>query len=91
MIIKNALIDGKLRNIIIQDGIISRITEDEVIADIDAYGKRVIPGLIEVHSHGCIGLDTMDADFEKMCLFYAKKRYHLLASHHDDNGLRRPS
>lgn len=72
MIIKNALLDGKLKNIVIENGIIADITEGETSFDIDAKGKRVIPGLIEVHSHGCIGLDTMDADFEKMCRFYAK-------------------
>ncbi len=72
MIINNALINGKLQNIIISDGVISEITERAVPAGIDAGGKRVIPGLIDVHSHGCIGIDTMDAEFEKMCSFYAE-------------------
>lgn len=73
MIIKNADIFGRLSNIYIEDGKITKITEPcDVVADIDAKNMRVIPGLIEVHSHGCIGLDTMDADFEKMCRFYAE-------------------
>ena len=25
-----------------------------------------------MHTHGCIGMDTMDADFEPMCKFYAE-------------------
>ena len=73
MIIKNALIGGKIKNIIIENGIITEITDKEVTGEgIDAKGRRVIPGLVETHSHGCIGLDTMDADFEKMCRFYAE-------------------
>lgn len=73
MIIKNALIGGEIKNIIIENGIITEITDKEVTGEgIDAKGRRVIPGLVETHSHGCIGLDTMDADFEKMCRFYAE-------------------
>ena len=72
MIINNALIKGKKKNIVIEDGIIKEVTDKVMPCDIDAKGKRVIPGLIDVHSHGCIGMDTMDADFEKMCEFYAK-------------------
>ena len=40
--------------------------------DINAGGNRLVPGLIDVHTHGCIGMDTMDADFEPMCKFYAE-------------------
>lgn len=72
MIINNALINGKLQNIVIKDGKISEITQKDVKTDINANGKRVIPGLIDVHSHGCIGKDTMDADFKAMCRFYAE-------------------
>lgn len=72
MIITNANLFGKIVNIETEGGIISKITEGKIQGDIDAKGMRVIPGLIEVHSHGCIGIDTMDADFEKMCRFYAK-------------------
>ena len=72
MIIKNALVKGKLVNIVTENGVITEITENSVNGDgIDAKGRRVIPGLVETHSHGCIGLDTMDADFERIIHIYA--------------------
>ncbi|MBP3691697.1 MAG: N-acetylglucosamine-6-phosphate deacetylase [Clostridia bacterium] len=71
--INNALVDNKLKTILIQDGKIASIQENAVADGIDAGGKRVVPGVIDVHAHGCIGLDTMDADFEKMCAFLASK------------------
>ncbi len=72
MVISNALVNGKILNIVIENGKITEITDKSLNADIDAKGKTVIPGLIDVHTHGCIGLDTMDADFEEMCLYHAK-------------------
>lgn len=38
--------------------------DDEYVIDID--GKYVIPGFIDVHSHGGYGYDSMDADPEKI-------------------------
>ncbi|MCJ8007953.1 N-acetylglucosamine-6-phosphate deacetylase [Lederbergia wuyishanensis] len=38
----------------------------------DAAGKIVIPGMIDIHIHGGYGVDTMDADPEKM-LFLSEK------------------
>jgi N-acetylglucosamine-6-phosphate deacetylase len=72
MIIKNALVWGEIKNICIKEGKIHSFPEEVDCFDIDAGGKRIIPGLIDVHSHGCIGMDTMDADFEAMCRFYAE-------------------
>lgn len=37
--------------------------DDEII---DAQGKVVIPGFIDIHSHGGYGIDTMDADAEAL-------------------------
>lgn len=74
MIIKNANVFGKVVNIMIEDGKIKTIlsaldnaSDDENI--IDAKGKRVIPGLVEIHAHGCIGKDTMYGDFKDMCAY----------------------
>lgn len=42
---------------------------------LDCSGKRIIPGFIELHSHGCIGYDFTTAEstaMEKMCEFYAR-------------------
>lgn len=72
MIINNAKLNGKIVNIIAQNGVITEITEKKTAKGFDACGNTVIPGLIDVHTHGCIGLDTMDADFKKMCEFYAE-------------------
>lgn len=71
MIIKNALLGDKLQDIVLKDGLIAEIVDHAEGEGIDAKGKRVIPGLIDVHSHGCIGMDTMDAEFREMCRFYA--------------------
>ncbi len=73
MIITNANVKGKLVSIEIENGVIKSIAENKANGDIDAKGMRVIPGMIDVHSHGCIGLDTMDADFEPMCKYLASK------------------
>lgn len=72
MIINNAVINGKKQNIIINGGKIQLITDRVAAKGFDAAGKHVIPGLIDVHTHGCIGMDTMDASFEPMCRFYAE-------------------
>ena len=36
---------------------------DEVI---DAQGKNLLPGFVDIHTHGCLGCCTMDADPEKI-------------------------
>lgn len=72
MIINNANIGGEIKSIVIENGKIKEIADALAENGIDAKGKRVIPGLIDVHTHGCIGYDTMDADFEPMCRYYAE-------------------
>lgn len=72
MVIYNAEIGGELKSVLINDGKIEAVTDNVNVGDIDAGGNRLIPGLIDVHTHGCIGMDTMDADFEPMCRFYAE-------------------
>lgn len=71
MVINNCLIKGELKSIIIKSGIIDTVKDISDDKGFDANGKRVIPGLIDIHTHGCVGNDTMDAEFEKMCRFYA--------------------
>ena len=72
MVIYNALISGELKSVVISEGTIVSVESNRGNGDIDAGGRRLIPGLIDVHTHGCIGMDTMDADFEPMCRFYAE-------------------
>ncbi len=72
MLIKNALVGNKIADINTENGVITEIGTKLCGDGIDAEGKRVIPGLIDVHTHGYGGFDTMGADFEPMCRIYAK-------------------
>ncbi|MFA9377667.1 MAG: N-acetylglucosamine-6-phosphate deacetylase [Lachnotalea sp.] len=80
MILKNGLIflDGKFvkSDISFENGIITGIgtnfNEDEVI---DCKESYIIPGLVEIHSHGCVGEDFSTSTVEgigKMCNYYAR-------------------
>lgn len=72
MNINNADIFGKIKNIEIKDGIITEISDTPYQNALDIKGKRLISGLIDVHTHGCNGTDAMQGEFSKMCGFYAK-------------------
>ncbi len=72
MIIFNAKLNNELCSIEIADGKIKAIGENLKSGDIDAKGLRVIAGLIDVHTHGCGGFDTMDGDFAPLCEKYAE-------------------
>ncbi len=72
MIIFNAKLNNRLASIEIADGKIISVEKNRASGDIDAKGKNVIPGLIDVHTHGCGGHDTMDADFAPLCKKYAE-------------------
>lgn len=73
MIISNAKVKGEIVNIVIENGKIAEITNKPLVGDIDAAGRRVVPGMIDIHAHGCMGLDTMDADFAPMCEYLGGK------------------
>ncbi len=47
---------------------------DGVNQGTDLEGREVIPALIDIHTHGCMGLDTMDGAhaIQEMSKFYAK-------------------
>lgn len=72
MIFRNAIISGRQQDIAFEKGKIIDIAETTDNSSVDLKGKRIIPGLVDIHSHGCYGYDTMDADFKPMCRFYGE-------------------
>jgi N-acetylglucosamine-6-phosphate deacetylase len=78
MLIQNAMVflDGQFKrtDVRFQD----RIEEIGSLSGngLDAEGKYLIPGLIDIHTHGAMGFDTCDAAEEglnKMAAFYASR------------------
>ena len=91
MIIKNGLVfqeDGTFvpKDIYIHKGkIVSSESETEDKSVYDAQGMKVLPGLVDIHSHGAFGHDFCDADSEEI------PWHHLLLSHIHDPGKRKTS
>ncbi len=74
-IIRNVITSGKKCDIVIEDGRIVDIVAagDKKYADIlgvDFGGKRIYPGLIDIHTHGAIGIDAMDGRLDELSEFY---------------------
>ena len=64
-ILKNVRLYGELTDIEVVDGKISAIGKtDEDGADMG--GNKIYPGLIDIHSHGCKGLDSSVGGVEEM-------------------------
>ncbi len=61
---KNVFVDGKFieASLEIEDGKITNIVEYGLGEDFKE--KRIIPGLIDIHTHGGHGCETNDADYE---------------------------
>lgn len=81
MIIKNGLVfqeDGTFakKDLFIENNkIVASVEEVTDLTEIDAAGLKVIPGMVDVHSHGAYGHDFCDADLEglKTILAYEKR------------------
>lgn len=66
-VLKNALINGVITDVTVEGGKITNIGKTEAADSyIDIKGNILLPGLVDIHSHGCVGHDTMDALPEEM-------------------------
>lgn len=78
MIIKQALVflNGQFTKIDVrvENGVIAEIGTLEATGEVvDGEGKLLLPGLLEIHSHGCVGEDFSTSDekgVEKMRRYY---------------------
>ena len=70
-IIKNVKLQGELVDIKVEGGLIRGIGKFEG-EGVDFGGATIYPGLIDTHSHGCIGRDTMDGDIAEMARWQLK-------------------
>lgn len=67
-IIKNVRLYGELTDIKIENRKIAAIGKTDECG-VDFSGMKIYPGLIDIHSHGSIGYDTMDGYLEEMADF----------------------
>lgn len=67
-IIKNVRLYGNIVDIAVEGGKIKEIGHIEADG-VDFGGADIYPGLIDTHSHGCVGEDTMGGDIAKMARF----------------------
>ena len=68
MLLKNAeILNGDFQwersDLAVQDGRIAAIGTDlgEAAETLDLSGRRIVPGFVDIHIHGCAGSDTCDA------------------------------
>ncbi len=75
MIIANADLFGKRVTVETENEIIKTVKpfneNDLKTACINMDGKKIIPGLIDTHTHGIMGIDTMDGKIEELSKIYA--------------------
>lgn len=64
---KHVLIDGAFieKTIVEEQGVITAITDDLTV-DHDFGDHYIVPGFMDVHLHGCYGVNSMDQSFEAL-------------------------
>ncbi len=66
-------------DLLMEDGVIRRIGTEVSEAGaqvVDVAGKRIVPGFLDIHTHGAVGVDVNGADaegYEKICRFQASQ------------------
>lgn len=71
MVFKNLNLNGEIIDITEENGKI--VSLEKTDADgVDFGGLSVYPGLIDIHTHGAYGVDTMDGDFLELSRFHAE-------------------
>ena len=81
VLIINATYNSKPCNIAIKNGKIDAIYKGEIMPKerfdeiIDAKGKIIVPGLVDVHCHGCMGMEATDGEqaLKEMSAHWAKQ------------------
>ena len=72
IVYKNLMIGGKIFDVGVKDGKIAEI--GKIDADgIDLGGLVARAGLVDIHTHGMGGIDTMDGDLASLAKLYAKE------------------
>ncbi len=66
-------------NLLCCDGTITALCDDIPECDntVDCKDKYIVPGFIDIHTHGALGLDSADGlspdEFDKLSMYYASK------------------
>ena len=72
IVYKNLNIGGKILDLAVKDGKIAKIGKIAA-KGIDMGGLEARAGLVDIHTHGMGGIDTMDGDLESLVHLYAKE------------------
>ena len=65
---KNALVNDQLTDIVCEDGVITQVALTDLPGE-DLGGARVVAGLVDIHTHGCMGEDMMRGGLEAIARF----------------------
>ncbi len=63
--LKNVCLNGQITDVTVDNGKIVKIGKTDT-EGVDFQKNRIYPGLIDIHSHGCIGYDTMEGHLCEM-------------------------